>query len=188
MLRHMFAGLLAWLALGSVAALAAEGEGEDRALKLDLLYGRLATADAESWEPIQDQIYAIWLDSGSDTADLIHARAREAMEAEDYQTALLHLDDLVRIAPGFAEGWNSRATVHFLLENYGAALADIHHVLALEPRHFGALAGLGVILDRLDQDAWALDAYRRVQAIHPHLPGAEEGIRLLAPRVDGQGI
>lgn len=180
----MAVAMLAALSAGPAAA----SDENDRRMKLDMLYERLATAGDDSWERIQNQIYALWFDSGSPTADFLHARARAAMDKEDYDSALVFLDDLVRIAPDFAEGWNARATVHFLRDEYGAAIADIHHTLALEPRHFGALAGLGLILDRIGESKWALDAYRKVQAIHPHLPGAEEGIRSLAPRVDGQNL
>lgn len=190
MFRQLLAGCALLGAVALAAPVLAQGSAaeQERRTKLDLLYDRLATADESNWERIQDQIYGLWLQSGSATMDLLLARARVAMEAEDYETALLHLDDLVRLAPDFAEGWNSRATVHFLREDYGRSLHDIYRTLSLEPRHFGALAGLGIILDRMDEDEWALRVYRRVQELHPNMPGSAEGIRHLEPRVDGRRL
>src|SRR3546814_20777188 len=79
---------------------------------------------------------------------------------------------MVVIAPGFAEGWNKRATVHYLLGNYGESLADIAETLALEPRHFGALSGRGLVYLRLEDAQRALDAFEQALAIPPNLPAA----------------
>ena len=94
----------------------------------------------------------------------------------------------MRLAPEFAEGWNRRATVHFLRGDYGASVADIMRVLELEPRHFGALSGLGIILDRLDRKSEALAVFRRALEIHPHLDGASEAVDRLTPTVEGQEL
>ena len=118
--------------------------------------------------------------------DLLAQRADQAMEAQDMDTALSFLNDLVRLAPDFAEGWNKRATIFFLREQYGRSLSDIARTLTLEPRHFGAYAGLGIILDRMGDKKGALKAYRRAARIHPNLPGAAEGIRKLTREVEGE--
>jgi tetratricopeptide (TPR) repeat protein len=167
---------------------AAGGDATARAhgAHLDALFAELADPANAKWENTQAQIYAAWAESGSASMDLLAERADRAMQAQDLETALSFLDDLVRLDPGYAEGWNKRATVHFLREEYGKALQDIARTLTLEPRHFGAYAGLGIILDRLGDKKGALEAYRRAAEIHPHLPGAAEGIRKLTREVEGE--
>lgn len=169
----------------------ADGSEAGRAAReahLDSLFAELASAENENWQRIQAQIYAAWSRSGSPSMDLLAERADKAMAEQDYDTALIHLDDLIRLAPDFAEGWNKRATVHFLRDEYGRSMRDIARVLALEPRHFGAYSGLGIILDRLGDKDGALEAYRRAVAIHPNLPGAAEGIRKLTREVEGERL
>lgn len=163
-------------------------EEEARSDMLDALFARLSDADAEDWERTQNEINAIWNDSGSASMDLLARRADKAMAAEDYETALVHLDDLVRLAPEFAEGWNKRATIYFIQENYGLSLEDIAETLRREPRHFGALSGLGIILDRLGDKPGALEAFRRAIRIHPNLEGAQKGIDKLTTEVEGERL
>lgn len=153
---------------------------------LDALFARLADPENENWQGVQAQIYSAWSQSGSASMDLLAQRADRAMETQDLDVALSFLNDLVRLAPDHADGWNKRATVHFLREDYGRSLDDIARTLLLEPRHFGAYAGLGIILDRLGDKKGALEAYRRAAEIHPHLPGAAEGIRKLTREVEGE--
>lgn len=169
---------------------ATEPEGGEAARRahLERLFEELANPENEHWERTQAQIYAAWNRSGSPSMDLLAERADKAVAAEDYETALVHLNDLTRLAPDFPEGWNKRATVFFLRDEYGRSLGDISRVLALEPRHFGAYSGLGIILDRLGDKAGALQAYRRAVAIHPNLPGAAEGIRKLTREVEGERL
>lgn len=156
-----------------------------REARLDTLFGRLADPSNPEWQRAQSEIVAIWNESGSPSMDLLARRADKAVEAQDLDTALTFLNDLVRLAPDYAAGWNRRATIYFLRDEYGRALQDIAHTLALAPRHYGAWAGLGIILDRLGDEKGALHAYRRAIEIHPHLPGAAEGIRKLTLEVEG---
>lgn len=155
---------------------------------MDELFRRLADPEAEDWQRVQAQIIQAWNRSGSASMDLLAARADKAMKKRDLDTALLHLNDLVRLAPDYAEGWNKRATVHFMKEDYGPSLEDIARVLRLEPRHFGALSGLGIILDRVGDSEGALEAYRRAIAIHPNLPGVKDGIKKLEKQVEGERL
>ncbi len=159
-----------------------------RKAHLDSLFAELASPGNENWERTQAQIYAAWNRSGSPSMDLLAERADKAVATREYDAALIHLNDLIRLAPDFAEGWNKRATVYFLREEYGRSLGDIARVLALEPRHFGAYSGLGIILDRLGDKDGALEAYRRAVDIHPNLPGAAEGIRKLTREVEGERL
>ena len=168
------------------------GRAPDREItredELDALFELLADRENQNWESVQAQIRNIWNRSGSASMDLLARRADKAMEDEDFDTALVHLNDLTRLAPDFAEGWNKRATVYFLQGEYGRSLDDIARTLRLEPRHFGALSGLGIILDRIGDSRGALEAYRRADKLHPNLPGVEEGIKKLTPEVDGQRL
>lgn len=163
-------------------------EEEARRAHLEDLFRRLADPEAKDWQRVQAQIIGAWNQSGSPSMDLLAARADRAMEKQDLDTALIHLNDLVRLAPDFAEGWNKRATVYFMKEEYGPSLEDISRTLKLEPRHFGALSGLGIILDRIGNAEGALEAYRRAVTIHPHLEGIQDGIRKLEKQVEGERL
>jgi tetratricopeptide (TPR) repeat protein len=165
-----------------------EGEAMLRRSQLDALFKSLAKNDNPDWQSVQNEIWARWSRSGSPAMDLLLMRAESAMENRQLELALRFLDDLVRLAPDFAEGWNKRATVYFLLEEYGRSVADIERTLALEQRHFGALSGLGMILERLGDKKGAMRAYRRGLEVHPNLPGAAQGVERLAPDVDGREL
>lgn len=155
---------------------------------LNTLFEQLAKPGNPHWERVQRQIWAVWSRSGSASANLLFARAQEAIDAEDYTKALDFLNDLTRLYPDFAEAWNKRATVYFLQGNYGASMADIQRVLTLEPRHFGALSGMGIILDRTGYEAQALATYRRVIELHPHMEAAQKAIERLSIEVEGREL
>ena len=163
-------------------------EAARRSARLDALFAELSLAADDAWEQDQTEIWALWAQSGSDSMDLLLGRATKAMEAQDYDLALRFLNDLVRLAPDFAEAWNKRATVHFLRGDFGDSVADIQRTLALEPRHFGAISGLGIILERLGDKKGAMAAFRRGLEINPHLPGAQEAVDRLSPDVDGRAL
>jgi tetratricopeptide (TPR) repeat protein len=126
--------------------------------------------------------------SGSDTADLLLAWATAAMEAKEYPHALDLLDQIVVLRPDFAEAWNKRATVYYLLDDYSASLSDIRQTLALEPRHFGALSGLGFILEELDRKEEAIEVFRRALEINPQLDKIREAMERLEKETAGQDI
>jgi tetratricopeptide (TPR) repeat protein len=161
----------------------------DRTRNLEFLLGALKVApDDTSAKAIEDRIWALWMVSGSDTVDLLMSRVREASDAEDYALATRLLDAVIEIDPEFVEAWNRRATIFFLRKDYSSSLADIMHVLVEEPRHFGALAGLGTILEEVGDDKHALEAYRKALAVHPHLKGVAEHVKSLTDKVDGRDI
>ena len=163
-------------------------EAARREARLDALFARLADEDTRDWQRVQDEIWRVWSRSGSASMDLLLERAEKAMQEGEPEVALRFLDDLVRLDPDFAEGWNKRATAYFMLGEYGRSVADIERVLALEPRHFGALSGLAMILERLGDEDGAYRAYKEALAVHPNLPGAEEAVRRLAPEVEGREL
>lgn len=159
-----------------------------RADRLDALFADLAEGDEAAADKAESQIRRIWNRSGSDSMDLLLTRGREALEHEDLTTALQHFGAVTDHAPDFAEGWNLRATAFYLRGDLGQALADIERVLALEPRHYGAMTGLAVILEQLGRDADALTAWREAARINPHIEQAQDAIARLSTRVDGRGI
>ncbi len=147
--------------------------------QIDTLLERLATPELAEWESIERQIARIWSQSGSPAMDLLLKRGRDAMEAQEFEAAIEHLTALTDHAPDFAEGWNARATAFFANDQYGPALADVERVLALEPRHFNALQGLGLIMQALGQDDLAYRAFEMAAAIHPNDPDLKQMLERL---------
>jgi tetratricopeptide (TPR) repeat protein len=160
-----------------------------RAERLDALYGALRAApNARAAQAVEERIEAMLAQSGSDTADLLIVRARSVMEAKEYDLSIELLDSVIELSPDFTEAYAQRATALYLKKDINRALADLRVVIAREPRHFTALAGLGVILQDIGNDKLALDAFRRAVAIHPHLKGIPNLIKRLEPKVEGREI
>ncbi len=156
---------------------------------LDTLFGALKIApDEASAKAIEDRIWAIWMASDSDTCTLLMSRVKAATDAKDYDLAIKLLDAIVTIKPDYVEAWNRRATLYYIKHQYGQALADIREVLAHEPRHFGALAGLGLILQDIGDDKHALEAYQAALAIDPHLRNLTDVVKTLREKVEGRDI
>ncbi|MBJ3777762.1 tetratricopeptide repeat protein [Acuticoccus mangrovi] len=150
-------------------------EAERRKARLDLMFGRLAKAtNKRRADRIARHIMRRMTQSGSDTVDLLMVRAAKAMQAKDLPMALDLLDGVVRLQPDYAEGWNRRATVYFLVGDYGRSMADIEQVLKREPRHWGALAGMAMILAALDRKDEAVVVMDHALEIHPHLEKMKE--------------
>lgn len=136
--------------------------------RLDRLFAQLQDADAAEAGKIGDEIVLELSKSGSAAMDLLLKRGRDALEANDTRAAIEHLTALTDHAPEFAEGWHMRAVAYSRSGRYGPAIADLERALALTPRHFEAIYGLGVILEELDRPEMAIEAYERVLEIHPH--------------------
>ncbi|MDB5548218.1 MAG: hypothetical protein JWP21_1665 [Tardiphaga sp.] len=156
---------------------------------LDFLFGALKAApDEASAKHVEGQIWALWTQTRSDTAALLMLRAKTAMDAKNMDVALKLLDAVVRLKPDYVEGWNRRATVYYLQNDYTRSMSDIEQVLTREPRHFGALAGLGMIMQELGDDKRALDAFRKALAINPHLEKVPDLVKTLTEKVEGRDI
>jgi tetratricopeptide (TPR) repeat protein len=155
---------------------------------LDGLFEELADPGFKGWEEVEQKIWSEWSHSGSPAMDLLLERGRAAMEIGDWEAAIEHLTALTDHAPDFAEGWNARATAYYQAGQYGPSLSDIRRTLALEPRHFGAISGLAMILEELGQPEAALKAYREVLAIHPNQPNLKEKIERLDKEVGGTAL
>ena len=156
---------------------------------LDFLFGALKAAPDElSAKAVEAKIWAIWLQTPSDTAALLMSRAKAAIDAQQGDIALKLLDATIKLRPDYVEAWNRRATLYYLRNDYGRSLADIQQVLVREPRHFGALAGLGMIMQDLGEDKRALEAFRKAVAVNPHLDKVPDLIKTLTEKVEGRDI
>jgi len=156
--------------------------------EVDSLLNQLREAPAGEAERLSAEIEARWSASGSAAMDYLLMQGRAALEQEDYDTAIHHFTALVDHAPQFAEGWNQRATAFFYAERYGEALHDIEQTLALNPQHYNALTGLGLILQAMGYDQEALKAFDAVLAIHPHQPQVEETAAKLRAALEGTAL
>src|SRR5882757_2297896 len=163
--------------------------GPDRTRGLDFLFGALKVApDEASAKHVEARIWALWMQTPSDTAALLMVRAKAAMDAQKMDIALKLLDAVVKLRPDYIEAWNRRATVYYLQNDYTHSLEDIQQVLSREPRHFGALAGLGMIMQDLGDDKRALDAFRKALAVNPYLDKVPELVKTLTEKVEGRDI
>ncbi len=161
----------------------------DRTKGLDFLFGALKAApDEASARHVEGRIWALWMQTPSDTAALLMVRAKAAMDAQKMDVALKLLDAVVKLRPDYIEAWNRRATVYYLQNDYTHSLEDIEQVLVREPRHFGALAGLGMIMQDLGDDKRALEAFRKALAVNPYLDKVPELVKTLSEKVEGRDI
>jgi tetratricopeptide (TPR) repeat protein len=163
--------------------------GADHVRGLDFLFGALKAApDEDSAKHVEARIWALWTQTTSDTTALLMMRAKAAMDAKQLDVALKLLDAVVKLRPDYVEGWNRRATLYYMQNDYAHSLEDIQQVLVREPRHFGALAGLGMIMQELGDDKRALDAFRKALAVNPHLEKVPELVKALTEKVEGRDI
>ena len=161
----------------------------DRVRNLDFLFDALKAApDADTAKQVENRIWALWLASGSDTANLLMTRAKAAIDAKDLDLAVKLLDSIVEIRPDYIEAWNRRATIHYMRKDFGKSMEDIRQVLMREPRHFAAISGLGMILQEFGDEKRALDAFRKALAIHPHLQKIPDLVKSLTEKVEGRDI
>lgn len=167
---------------------AAEAADPARAERIDQLLKALQTDDGSKAPEITRKLWHEWSQSGSPSHDLLLIRGKRAMQAGAYEKALEHLTDLIRLAPDFAEGWNARATVWFLMDDYPNALADVAEVLQREPRHFGAIEGMALIFERLNQEEKAYAAWQAALKINPHLPAASEAVERLGKKLGPRNL
>ena len=164
---------------------ATAGADQSREL-LDDLFGRLkASTNAIEAAAIEGLIWKVWIHRGVAEVDQNMTLGIAAMGEGDFEGSLSYFDRVVRGDPGFAEGWNKRATVHFLMGNFDSSVADIRKTLTLEPRHFGALSGMGLIYDALGNSAAAVKVWEKALQINPHMASIRHRIEEI--RADSKG-
>jgi len=200
--RFLIAFLIAALVVAGAAPVAAQSGKRsepsvkptpvprvDRTRNLDFLFGALKVApDDVTAKAIEERIWALWTASQSDTANLLMTRVKTAIEAKDLDLAVKLLDAIVKVKPDYVEAWNRRATIYYMKKDYGHALEDIRQVLKREPRHFGALAGFGLILQDIGDDKQALEVYRRVLALYPRMERIPDLVKTLQEKIEGRNI
>lgn len=170
------------------AAAGAAFAGQDDG-RLNALFDRLGAAKSPvEARSIENMIWKIWIDPNDMQLDALMNEGVEAMSTGRLDAARQFFTDLTRRAPNFAEGWNKLATVEYLQKDYDASVADIARTLKLEPRHFGALSGLGMINLTLGRDAAALKAFERALEVDPFLVGGRETVKQLRERLKGEPI
>ena len=169
-------------ASGSVAVAkpVAKSPAEQRADRLDQLFARLHRAkSSDAAQGPEHDIWGLWMTSDSATADALLGQAARAMNDGAYEPSRRILDTMVQTYPTYAEAWNKRATLNFMEERLDESLADIEHVLALEPRHFGALSGKGLVLRKQKKYSEALAAFQDALAINPNMATIKDAIKAL---------
>ncbi len=179
----LFAGLLAVLALPGA------GVADQTSDDLEDLFDRLkANTNAFEAVAIEGLIWKVWIHRGVAEVDQNMTLGIVAMSEGNFEGSLSYFDRVVRGDPGFAEGWNKRATVYYLMGNFDASVADIRKTLALEPRHFGALSGLGLIYDALGKQAAAVKVWEKALEINPHMAGLRHRIEEIRAETKGNPI
>jgi tetratricopeptide (TPR) repeat protein len=186
-------GVLTASALSAAPALAADAaqasvtsELTTPKQRLDTLFAELKRqGDQDKAREISNRIRVEWQDSGSATVNLLMQWASKAVETNREASALDIFDQVITLAPHYVEGWNQRATLHYKMSNYRKSMSDINQVLALEPRHFGALAGMAAILTSSGEDELALRAWEQFLEIYPADRMAQEQLGALEEKLAG---
>lgn len=157
--------------------------------RLDELFARLQlTRDDAEATTLTDEIWTIWRHANIPAVEWMMVESQRYMKAGILDSALGGFSMIVEAAPNFAEGWHKRATVNFLMGNFKDSIRDINKTVTLEPRHFGAYAGLGLIYLKMGREPEALKALERALEINPHLPGTRKTVKKLRAKLLGKKI
>jgi len=187
-MRRAPATLLA-IVLGLMIGTAGPARADQNDPRLDGLFRELRVVTGYlKARTLEQRIWEIWTVSGNPEVNRLMVDGIAALATQDYRTALTDFTRVVDLAPDFAEGWNKRATVLYLVGDYEGSVADVDKALALEPRHFGALSGLGLIRAAQERDEEAIDAFERALAVNPHMPGVIANIEHLKQRLKDKQI
>ena len=157
--------------------------------RLDALFAGLTTTQDEAEaRVIESFIWTIWLEAHDDTLNGLMAQGTRDMQTGDLDDAVARVSTLIELAPDYAEAWNKRATVYYMIGRYDESIDDCMQVLAREPRHFGALSGLGLIHEARGENAEALAWFRRALEQNPHMPGIAQRVKELSIAVEGEPV
>lgn len=181
-------GLLVAVPVAVMAIAPATAQQSPEAVDLDALLAQLANPDEPGWRRIERRILQEWGRSGSAAVDFLFQRGQAALQEGDAVAAVAHFSAAIDHDPDFTEAWHARASAYFMANRLGPAMADLEVVLAREPRHFGALTGLGTILELTDRPEAARAAFAAAVAVHPHRPRAREALERLELALAGRAL
>jgi tetratricopeptide (TPR) repeat protein len=174
------------LAMVGLLTMGAMAEADQTDKRLDDLFQRLQSTSSETEaHAIENAIWEIWTASDDEQVSRYMRAGERQMHDGDMRAAFITYQRVVEMAPKFAEGWNKRATVEYMMHDYDASARDIAETLKLEPRHFGALSGLGLVQIALNRPRAAITAFEMALAVHPHIAGARENIKMLKKDLEG---
>ena len=166
--------------------LASPAMADQKDPRLGPLFEKLKVApDFEAAHEIEFHIWRIWSKANTAGGGVLFRQGVQYMNDGEHEKALVNFNALVEIEPEFAEGWNKRATLHYVMDNFDGSVADIQRTLALEERHFGALSGLGLIYDALEQKEAAVKAFRAALRIHPNMESIRRRAEELVEETEG---
>lgn len=179
---------LSFFGAAILASLPSPAWADQTDARLDGLFEVLATtSDMEAARAAEAEIWRIWIESGSEEIDALMVGGMVAMSTQRLEDAIALFGQITERAPEFAEGWNKRATAYYLNDDHVASVRDIQRTLVLEPRHFGAISGMGLIFLGRGDEAGALAAFEAVLVIHPGAPGARQRVEELRKRLRERG-
>lgn len=176
--RYSVWGYLKRLAVLGWLIVAIPASADQHATELPGLFDQLLEATEQSEvSRLENEIWKHWLDAPDEASALLMSQISRAIPAGELDFALMLCNRLIDSSEDYAEAWNKRATVHYLLGNNGASVADIRETLVREPRHFGAISGLGLIFLREQNPEAALEAFEEVLAISPNSESARISVQ-----------
>ena len=173
--------LLVFLAILSLSNLLHADQTDDRLN--DLFAALQVTDDVQLITATESQIWAIWVEHPNAEVEQLMLVGTQRMNTQQYAEAMLVFNRLTEIFPMYAEGWNKRATLHYLLGNFDASISDIEKTLELEPRHFGALSGLGMVFIKQEELDKAKKAFEDLIKVHPNSPNAKQNLKLVKEKL-----
>ena len=176
--------LLSWLFLAAAPAMADQNDP-----RLNDLFARLQKTDNRlEAETLENLIWGIWYSSEDAEVNRLMDQGERAMQRQDMRTAIGAFTKIIEIAPDFAEGWNRRATALYMIGEYEASRADVAETLAREPRHFGALSGLGLINQAEDKGEEAIQAWEKALEVNPNMPSVQQNIEEMQAKLAEDNI
>lgn len=169
----------------SILTLSTAVQSDQTDLRLDGLFEQLGTTSEQAMaDQLTAEIWTIWLETADSDSQQMMQQGIDAMNERDLDRALSVYDTLTEKEPDFAEAWNKRATVHYMLGNINESAVDVKKTLELEPRHFGALSGLGLLYIASGKAEAALTAFEQALEVNPHLSGPKFNIESLRDSIE----
>ena len=178
------------LALGLSFAVVAPASADETDDQLNAWFEVLLNADIGSVDADQAQreIWALWTRAPTASGRVLMTTGTQQMQYGAFDDAIRTFTALIDLQPDYAEAWNKRATVYFFAGNYADSLADIDKTLDLEPRHFGAQSGQGLVFDAMQEPEAALEAFEKAMRLNPHMAGIQTRIEILRNQLEGQQL